>query len=281
MMRKSLIEKGVPQLSVRRQAKLLDVNRNRVQPAVRKVTPEEMEICLAMDKLHLEHPYFGSRRMAKYLQAMDFEVGRGRVRRLMRRMGLVAIYTKPRTTIRDLSHKVHPYLLRDLEITEPNQVWCTDITYIPMGRGFAYLTAVMDWKSRAVLGWSLSNTLDTAPCLEALEMAHRTAGCWPEIMNSDQGCQYTSKAWTDALKDAGVKISMDGKGCWVDNVFIERLWRSLKYEDIYLREYQDLVELEAGIGKWLNFYNHGRLHQALNYTTPWQVWLGNQPALAA
>ena len=281
MMRKSFIEEGNPQLSVRRQAKLLDVNRNRVKPAAPQFSPQEMEFCLAMDKLHLKHPYFGSRRLAKHLLAMGFEVGRGRARRLMRRMGLVAIYTKPRTTIRNVSHKVYPYLLRDLEVIEPNQVWCTDITYIPMRRGFAYLTAVMDWKSRAVLGWSLSNTLDTSPCLEALEMAYQTAGCWPEIMNSDQGCQYTSEAWTGTLKDAGVKISMDGKGCWVDNVFIERLWRSLKYEDIYLREYQNLVELEAGIGKWLNFYNHERLHQSLNDMTPWQVWLGNQPALAA
>ena len=199
----------------------------------------------------------------------------------MRAMGIVAIYTKPRTTIRAASHVVYPYLLRNLDITDSNQVWCTDITYIPMRRGFAYLTAVMDWKIRAVLGWSISNTLDTASCLRALDMAHQTAGCWPEIMNSDQGCQYTSYAWTSALKDAGIKIIMDGKGCWVDNIFIERLWRSLKYEDIYLREYQDLVELEAGVDKWMTFYNHARLHQNLDYLTPWQVWLSDQPALAA
>jgi len=248
---------------------------------VPKLSAEEMELRLELDKLHLAHPYYGTRRLAKNLQAMGFKIGRGRTRRLMRAMGIAAIYTKPRTSIRATSHEVYPYLLRNLAITEPNQVWCTDITYIPMRRGFAYLTAVMDWKSRAVLGWSISNTLDTVSCLRALEMAHQTAGCWPEIMNSDQGCQYTSYAWTSALKDAGNQISMDGKGCWVDNVFIERLWRSLKYDDIYLREYQDLVELEAGVSKWMTFYNHTRLHQALDYLTPWQVWLGNQPALVA
>jgi len=280
-MRKSFIQKGLPQLSVRRQAELLLVNRNRVEPTAPKLSSEEIELRLELDILHLAHPYYGTRRLAKNLQAMGFKISRGRTRRLMRAMGIVVIYTKPRTTIRAASHKVYPYLLRDLAITKSNQVWCTDITYIPMRRGFAYLTAVMDWKSRAVLGWSISNTLDTASCLRALEMAHQTAGCWPEIMNSDQGCQYTSYAWTSALKDAGIKISMDGKGCWVDNVFIERLWRSLKYEDIYLREYQDLIELEAGVGKWMTFYNHARLHQALDYLTPWQVWLGNQPALVA
>jgi putative transposase len=280
-MRKSFVQKGQPQLSVRRQAELLSVNRNRVDSTAQKISSGEMELRLALDKLHMDHPYYGTRRLSKNLQANGFKIGRGRTRRLMRIMGIVAIYTKPRTSIRATSHKVYPYLLRHLDITKSNQVWCTDITYIPMRRGFGYLTAVMDWKSRAVLGWSISNTLDTNSCLRALEMAHETAGCWPEIMNSDQGCQYTSYAWTSALKDAGIKISMDGKGCWVDNVFIERLWRSLKYEDIYLREYLDLVELEAGVGKWLAFYNHARLHQALSYKTPWQVWQGNQPALAA
>ena len=263
-MRKSFVQKGLPQLSVRRQAELLYVNRNRVERAVPKISPEEMQLRLELDKLHLDHPYYGSRRLSKNLQAMGFVIGRGRTRRLMRAMGIVAIYTKPRTTIRTASHEVYPYLLRNLDVTDSNQVWCTDITYIPMRRGFAYLTAVMDWKSRAVLGWSISNTLDTGSCLRALEMAHQTAGCWPESMNSDQGCQYTSYAWTSALKDASIKISMDGKGCWVDNVFIERLWRSLKYEDIYLREYQDLVELEVGVDKWMTFYNHARLHLNLN-----------------
>ena len=280
-MRKSFIQKGLPQLSVRRQAGLLSVNRNRVEPTAPRISAEEMEVRLAIDKLHLAHPYYGTRRLSKNLHALGFIVGRGRTRRLMRAMGIAAIYPKPRTSIRATSHEVYPYLLRDLDITRSNQVWCTDITYIPMRRGFAYLTAVMDWKSRAVLGWSISNTLDTASCLRALEMAHETAGCWPEIMNSDQGCQYTSFAWTSALKQARVKISMDGKGCWVDNVFIERLWRSLKYEDIYLREYLDLIELEIGVGKWMAFYNHDRLHQTLDYLTPWQVWLEDQPALAA
>jgi len=236
---------------------------------------------LAIDKLHLERPYFGSPRMAKALQALEYEIGRGRTRRLMRKMGIVAIYPKPRTSIKSPEHKVYPYLLRDLEVTKPNQVWCSDITYIPMRRGFAYLVAIMDWNSRAILGWSISNTLDTGIALEALAMARETAGSWPEIMNTDQGCQFTSEAWTGELKNAGVKISMDGKRRWIDNVFIERFWRSLKYEDIYLREYQDLVGLELGVGTWIDFYNNERQHQSLEYGTPWQVWLEGQLPLAA
>jgi len=280
-MKKSFIERDHPQLSIRRQAELLSVNRNRLEPTVPKVSPEEFELMLAIDKLHVKHPYFGSRRMAKALQALDYEIGRGRARRLMRKMGTVAIYPKPRTSIKSPENKVYPYLLRDLKVERPNQVWCSDITYIPMRRGFAYLVAIMDWKSRAVLGWSISNTLDTNFCIEALEMARETAGCWPEIMNTDQGCQYTSSAWTKTLKDADVKISMDGKRRWIDNVFIERFWRSLKYEDIYLREYLDLVELEAGVGTWIDFYNLERQHQSLDYMTPWQVWLEGQLPLAA
>ncbi|MFT5475778.1 MAG: putative transposase [Planctomycetota bacterium] len=169
-------------------------------------------------------------------------------------------------------NKVYPYLLRTLKVEHPNQVWCSDITYIPMRRGFAYLVVMMDWHSRAVLGGRISNTLDTDFCLAALRDARGVAGCWPEIMNMDQGCQYTSKAWTGMLLDAGVKISMDGKRRWIDNVFVERLWRSLKYEDIDLREYLDLVHLEEGVGTWLSFYNHERRHQALDYEMPWHVW---------
>jgi putative transposase len=280
-MKKSFIERDHPQLSIRRQAELLSVNRNRLEPTVPKVSAEQLELMLAIDQLHLERPYYGSRRMARALQVQGLKVGRGRTRRLMRKMGLVAIYPKPRTSIKSPEHKVYPYLLRDLKVTRSNQAWCSDITYIPMRRGFAYLVAIMDWKSRAVLGWSISNTLDTDFCNEALEMARETAGCWPEIMNTDQGCQYTSKAWTDVLKDAGVKISMDGKRRWIDNVFIERFWRSLKYEDIYLREYRDLVELDAGGGTWIDFYNNKRQHQSLEYKTPWQAWLEGQLPLAA
>jgi len=271
-MRKSFIEKDHPQLSIRKQAELLNVNRHRLIPQVRSSRSDEHEVCLALDKLHHLRPYFGSRRLWRELSSQGHLVGRGRVRRLMRKMGIVACYPKPRTSQKAPGHKVYPYLLRDLQIARPNQVWCSDITYIPMRRGFAYLVVIMDWHSRAVLGWRISNTLDTSFCMEALKDARDVAGCWPEIMNTDQGCQYTSKEWTGALKDAGVKISMDGKRRWIDNVMVERFWRSLKYEDIYLREYRDLLQLEKGVRTWIDFYNHERRHQSLDYRTPWSIW---------
>ncbi len=280
-MRKSLIETGHPQLSVRRQAELLKVNRNRLSSVARELSAEELALCREIDELHMLRPYYGSRRIWKELRSRDFVIGRGKVRRLMRRMGLTATYPKPRTSLKGPENKVYPYLLRNLEITRPNQVWCSDITYIPMRRGFAYLVVIMDWHSRAVLSWRISNTLDTSFCLDALADARATAGVWPEIMNTDQGCPYTSEAWTSAIKDAGVRISMDGKGCWIDNVFVERLWRSLKYEDIYLREYLDVMHLEDGVRRWLDFYNHERRHQALDYVTPWNVWRGGSTEQAA
>jgi putative transposase len=280
-MRKSLIEPGHPQLSVRRQAELLKVNRNRLSPMARKLSCVELELFRAIDKLHMQRPFYGSRRIWKELRSRGLVVGRGRVRRLMRCMGLAATYPKPRTSLKGPGNKVYPYLLRNLKVTRPNQVWCSDITYIPMRRGFAYLVVIMDWNSRAVLSWRISNTLETSFCLEALAAAHATTGVWPEIMNTDQGCQYTSEAWTSELKDAGVRISMDGKRCWIDNVFVERLWRSLKYEDIYLREYLDIPHLEDGVGLWMDFYNHERRHQALDYETPWSVWRGGSTEQAA
>lgn len=280
-MRKTFIETGHPQLSVRRQARLLHVNRNRLLSKARELSPEELALCREIDKIHLLRPYYGSRRIRRELSVRGLEVGRGCVRRLMRLMGLTATYPKPRTSLKAPENRVYPYLLRDLEVTRANQVWCSDITYIPMRRGFAYLVVIMDWYSRAVLGWKISNTLDTDFCMQALQEAHITAGCWPEVMNTDQGCQYTSQVWTSMLADAGVKISMDGTGRWIDNVFVERLWRSLKYEDIYLREYLDLVHLEDGVGRWLAFYNHERHHQALDEETPWHVWLTGLPGVAA
>ena len=280
-MRKSLIEPGLPQLSIRRQAELLQVNRNRLSPVARELSAEELVLRRAIDELHLHRPYDGSRRIWKELESRGFQVGRGRIRRLMRQMGLTATYPKPRTSLKGAGNKVYPYLLRTLKVTRPNHVWCSDITYIPMRRGFVYLVVIMDWYSRAVLSWRISNTLDTAFCIDALADARATAGVWPEIMNTDQGCQYTSAAWTSELKDAGVQISMDGKRCWVDNVFVERLWRSLKYEDIYLREYLDVMHLEEGVGNWMNFYNHERRHQALKYETPWSVWRGDSTEQAA
>lgn len=271
-MRQQWIEKGHPQLSMRAQCRLLQVNRNRTEPRAVKQTEEDLAICRVIDELHMDWPCLGSRRLVRQLRARGFAVGRKRVQRLMRQMGLRAVYAKPRTTIRRLDHKVYPYLLRNLVIDRPNQVWCTDITYIPMRKGFAFLTAIMDWHSRAVLAWKVSNSLDVSFCLEALRDAHRTAGCWPEIMNTDQGCQYTGSDWIKALTDAGIKISMDGKGRWMDNVFIERLWRSVKQEEIYLREYQTIPELEQGVARWMSFYNHQRHHQSLDYRTPWDVW---------
>jgi putative transposase len=193
----------------------------------------------------------------------------------MEEAGIEAIAPKRWTSMPDATHRKYPYLLKGLEINRPDQVWCTDITYIPMERGHAYLVAVMDWHTRAVLSWKLSNTLDTAFCLEALKEAVATAGCVPEIFNTDQGCQFTSNDWISAVEGMGTKVSMDGRGRWLDNVFIERLWRSLKCERIYLSSYRNLVELEAGIAEWMRDYNHHRIHQALDYAIPWQLYRPN------
>lgn len=264
-----MIEKDHPGLSIRRQAKLLDINRNRLQvrPAP---SAEDQRIMRGLDELHTRWPVFGQRKLLHELRNHGWTIGRKRVRRLMALMGLEAIAPKPRTSIPDANHRKYPYLLRNLEICRPDQVWCTDITYIPMGRGFAYLTAIMDWHSRAVLSWRISNTLDTRFCLEALAEAGRIAGRAPDIINTDQGCQFTSVAWTGAVEALGAKVSMDGKGRWMDNVFIERLWRSLKCEDIYLRDYRNLTELGRGVARWIDDYNHQRIHQALGYAKPWQ-----------
>ena len=275
-MRKQLIDHGHLQLSLRVQSNLLGVNRNRLRPVPSRLSAEDLKICVEIDKIHLARPYYGTRRMAHELRSRDFKIGRGRTRRLMRRMGITAIYPKPRTSLKSPENKVYPYLLRDLEISRPNQVWCSDITYIPMRYGFVYLVAIMDWHSRAVLSWKISNTLDTAFCIDALKEAREVAGTWPEIVNTDQGCQYTSAAWTGALKEADVRISMDGKRRWVDNVMIERLWRSLKYEDIYLHEYVDLDALGTGVLEWMTFYNRARPHQSHDNHTPWSIWSGER-----
>lgn len=266
-----MIEKDHPELSIRRQAELLGINRNRLEVPAR-ASEEDQRVMRDLDELHTRWPVYGQRKLLRELRTCGWSIGRKRVRRLMRLMGLEAIAPKPKTSIPDAGHRKYPYLLRDLEIVRPDQVWCTDITYIPMGRGFAYLTAVMDWHSRAVLSWRISNTLDTRFCLEALAEAVRVAGRAPDIVNTDQGCQYTSAAWTGAVEALGAKVSMDGKGRWVDNVFIERLWRSLKCEDIYLRDYRDLAELERGVARWMDDYNHRRIHQALDYRKPWDCY---------
>jgi putative transposase len=224
-----------------------------------------------IDELFTAWPFLGSRRMTAMLRAEGCAINRKRVRRLMRRMGIAALGPKPRTSKPAPGHKIFAYLLRGLTIARPNQVWCADITYIPIGRGFLYLVAVMDWASRAVLSWRLSNSMDTSFCVSALQEALARFGR-PEIFNTDQGSQFTSTAFTDVLMAAGVRISMDGRGRWMDNVFIERLWRSLKHEDIYLKGYVDGREAHAGIGSWIAFYNGRRPHQALGSRAPMAVW---------
>ena len=227
-----------------------------------------------LDALHLRHPFKGSRRLRDDLwDDHGLRINRKRVQRLMRLMGIHALHPGARTTRPDRQHKIYPYLLRDLVVDRVNQVWCTDLTYIPMRKGFLYLVAVMDWHSRKVLSWCLSNSLDAAPCIEALEDALAIYGT-PVIFNTDQGCQFTSEGFTDVLKAHGIKISMDGKGRWMDNVFIERLWRSLKYEEVYLKAYDTVAQATQGIGDWMDFYNQDRRHASLDRMTPDQVYYG-------
>ncbi len=266
-----MIEQDHPGLSVRRQAQLLDVNRNRLESRP-KVSAADLAAMHALDEIHTRWPFYGQRKLRVLLREAGHEVGRKKVRRLMRITGIEAIAPKRRTSVPDASHGKYPYLLSGLEVSAPDEVWCADITYIPMERGFAYLVAIMDWHTRAVLSWRLSNTLDTRFCLEALEEAVRVAGRAPGIFNTDQGCQFTSREWTGKLESLGVRVSMDGKGRWLDNVFIERLWRSLKCEDIYLKDYRDLAALAAGLRTWFDEYNHLRPHQSHGYARPWQLY---------
>jgi len=269
--RKAMLDRAHPGLSVRRQCALLALHRS----GVYRPQPAEDEADLALmrriDALFLARPYYGSRRVMATLRAEGLVVNRKRVQRLMRALGIAALGPKPRTSKPAPGHEIYPYLLRDVQITRANQVWCADITYIPMQRGFLYLIAVMDWSSRAVLSWRLSNTMDTGFCVEALEAALAGFGT-PEIFNTDQGSQFTSAAFTGVVLKAGVKISMDGRGRWMDNVFIERLWRSLKHEEVYLKGYADAREARVGIGQWLAFYNELRPHQALGHAMPMAVW---------
>jgi len=259
-------------LSISRQCKALDICRSSAYRFPGLVNDADLEMMRKIDTLHLRHPFKGSRRLRDDLwDDYGLQVSRKHVQRLMRQMGIRTLYPGAKTTSRNLSHKVYPYLLRNLEISKVNQVWCTDITYIPMRKGFLYLVAIMDWHSRKVLSWRLSNSLDTAPCIEALEEALTQHGR-PDIFNSDQGCQFTSDDFTGILKDKGIQISMDGKGRWIDNVFIERLWRSLKYEEVYLKAYDTVAQAKEGIGIWLMFYNQDRRHASLNRMTPDQIY---------
>ena len=271
--RKAMIESESP-LSVRRQCQLLEVNRNRLKPPPAKFTDEDAALCRLIDEIHLEDPAFGARKIRDVLRRHHgIETGRARIARLMKLMRISAIYRRPRTSLpgKGEDHRVYPYLLAD-GVGGPDEAWCADITYIRVGKGFAYLVAVMDWDTRTVLSWKLSNTLDTAFCLEAFRDAVRTAGRAPAIFNTDQGCQFTSRAWCECLESHGVRLSMDGKGRWVDNVFIERLWRSLKYEEVYLRDYRDLHDLEGSLKRWFERYNTWRPHQSLQGKTPWDLY---------
>ena len=256
-------------MSVARQCELVGLPRSSwyYEPAAE--SPTNLALMRAIDRQYLATPFYGSRRMAEVLG-----FNRKRVRRLMRRMGIEAIYPRPRTTVRSPGHKIYPYLLRNTEILRPDQVWSTDITYVPMRHGFLYLVAVMDWHSRFVLSWRLSNTMDHGFCLEALEAA--LSGGRPEIFNSDQGSQFTSVAFTSRLESAGVAVSMDGRGRALDNVFVERLWRSVKYEEVYLKDYATAWDAEESLSAYFDFYCHRRIHQSLGYRTPAEVYRGTE-----
>src|SRR5438105_7877821 len=269
--RRGLVERESPALSISQQCRLLAVSRSRVYRKPAEVSAEELAIMAVIDRQYLARPYYGSRRMAAWLATQGRRVNRKRVRRLMRLLGVVAIYQRPNTSKPAAAHKIYPYLLAGLAIERVNQVWCSVVTYIPMAKGFLYLVVIMDWVSRAVLAWRLSNTLDADFCLEALEEALSRYGR-PEILNTDQGSQFTSGDFTGTLKLHEVMISMDGKGRCMDNIFVERLWRSLKYEEVYLHAYATVAEAKAGIGAWLEFYNIERQHQSLGYRTPRQIY---------
>jgi putative transposase len=267
---RTLIEVGHPALSVRRQCELLGLSRSSLYYEPAGETAEDLRLMRRIDEQYTARPFYGSRRMTRWLIEQGEEVNRKRVQRLMRTMGLEAIYPKPRLSAAGKGHKVYPYLLRGVTIERADQVWSTDITYVPMPSGFMYLAAVIDWYSRYVIAWRLSNTLDGAFCLEMLEEALRSGT--PEVFNTDQGVQFTADAFTGCLESAGVAVSMDGRGRALDNVFVERLWRSVKYEDIYIRGYEAVPELHRGLGRYFGFYNDERLHQSLGYRTPATVY---------
>ena len=273
--RRAMLDRGNPTLSIRGQCRLLGIARSGVYRPAPANDDEDLALMRRIDALFTTWPFLGSRRMTAMLRADGFTVNRKRVQRLMRLMGIVALGPKPRTTTPAPGHKIFPYLLRELVIDRPNQVWAADITYIPIGRGFLYLVAIIDWASRAVLAWRLSNTMDVAFCVDALDEALARFGR-PEIFNTDQGSQFTSAAFTGRLASAGIRISMDGRGRWMDNVFIERLWRSLKYECVFLNAFETGSEARTGIGRWINYYNADRPHSAFDGRTPDEVYAIDQ-----
>jgi putative transposase len=267
-------------LSIQKQARLLKVSRSSVYYKPRPISAEDLKLMRQLDELHMDYPFAGSRLLRDLLAQRGVQVGRRHVRTLMRRLAIEALYRKPSTSKPAPGHRIYTYLLRGLAITRPNQVWAMDISYVPMARGFVYLTAVIDWFSRKVLSWRLSITMDVSFCLEALEEALDKHGK-PEIFNTDQGSQFTSLAFTDRLKQAGIRISMDGKGRWRDNVFVERFWRSIKYEEIYLHAYESVTAARTGIGRYIAFFNQQRPHSSLNRQTPDQVYFNRLPETMA
>lgn len=260
-------------VSVRRQCQLLSLTRSSLYYSKQPENMENLDLMRLIDQQYTQMPYYGVRRMTAFLQQEGYRrVNRKRVRRLMRLMGLEALYPKPNLSKRNPEHKVYPYLLRGLEITRSNQVWCADITYIPMKQGFVYLFAIMDWHSRYILAWRVSTSLDTQFCLEALEEATARYGT-PDMFNTDQGCQFTSHEWIEALKCREIQVSMDGRGRYLDNIFVERLWRSVKYEEVYPKQYETVKEAKQGLNSYLSLYNTERLHQSLDYQTPKTIYL--------
>lgn len=269
-----MIERNHPKLSVGAQCRLLSISRSSFYYEPQGETAMNLDLMLLIDKQFLETPFYGVRQMTWHFQNEGHAVNEKRIRRLMRLMRLMPIYQKPNTSKPAKGHKTYPYLLGGLRIDRPNQVWCSDITYLPMRRGFLYLVAIMDWFTRKVLAWRISNTLEADFCLEALNEAIHKFGP-PEIMNTDQGSQFTSFDWTDRLKRAKTKISMDGKARYLDNIFIERLWRSLKYECVYLHAWETGSQAKAGVGRWITFYNHQRPHAAHGGQPPAVVYFNN------
>lgn len=267
-------------LPVTRQCALLALPRSSYYHVPKAVTEVELALMAQIDRCHLKYPFYGSRRIRDWLDDQGHRVNRKRVQRLLRTMGLTALYPKRNLSLANAAHKVYPYLLRNLVIDRPNQVWATDITYIPMAHGFVYLVAVMDWYSRRVLTWRVSNTLDTHFCVDALEEAIAQYGP-PEIFNTDQGSQFTSDEFTGILQAHDIRVSMDGKGRWVDNVFVERLWRSVKYEEVYLKAYDNMQSAKSSLSVYFTFYNSQRRHQSLNRQTPDQVYYENAIRMAA
>ena len=263
-------------LPLTRQSEILALSRSSLYYEAVPVSDRDIELMRLIDEIHLKHPYMGSRSIRDQLQDKGHQVGRQHVSTLMKKMGITAMYKKPKTSKPHPDHKVYPYLLRGLEITKANYVWAADITYLPMARGFCYLVAIMDWASRKVLAWRLSNTLDASFCVEALQEALQRYGT-PEIFNTDQGSQFTSDDFTGILQKRGISISMDGKGRWMDNVFIERLWWSVKYQDVYLKAYESIAEARKGLTKYFDFYNRSRRHQSLDRRTPDDVYWSTLP----